>query len=351
MSNRNLYTTIFILTFTILNPLLLRAQADIHFSQFYETAILRNPALTGVFSEDYKFSVLYRNQWSSISNPFQTALVSGESKIKIGHGETPDYFSYGALFYYDKAGSIDSRMIGAYPAINYSKSLGDAHNSYLSAGFTGGIVQHSFDPSKATFNNQYVNNVFSASNPTGENLPNPKLLFYDAGAGINFNSTGGEYNSVTYVLGVSGYHFTQPNYSYYKDNAINLNMRFNVNAALSGRFNDTYSYQLHGNFAMQGAFYEAIVGGLIGWNRISESDLDPLFTIQGGLFYRYGDAVIPTFRLRYKDLAFGLSYDVNISSLNTASSYRGGYEISLVKTGHFFDKNANNGKTLCPNFY
>jgi type IX secretion system PorP/SprF family membrane protein len=347
----NFYKSALTIICTVIFPLLVQAQADLHFSQFYETSILRNPALTGVFSEDYKFSAVYRNQWSSITNPFETAMVSAESKIKVGHGGQSDFFSFGALVYYDKAGSIDSKILGAYPAINYNKSLGDAHNSYLSVGFTGGILQHSYDASKATFNNQYQNNVFNAVNPTGENLPASNLTIYDAGAGINFNSSSGEYNNVTYVIGASGYHFTQPRVSYAKDASINLNMRFNVNAAVSGHFNESYSYQLQGNSAVQGAYYEVIAGGLVGWNRRSENDLDPQFAIYTGLFYRYADAVIPTFKLRYKDLAFGLSYDVNISGLNTASSYRGGYEISLVKTGHFFDKNATNGKPLCPNFY
>jgi len=351
MKISNFYKNALLSLCTIASPVLAIAQADIHFSQFYETSILRNPALTGVFSEDYKFSAVYRNQWSSITNPFETAQVSAETKIKVGH-EHNDFFSFGALVYYDKAGSIDSRILGAYPAINYNKSLGDEHNSFLSVGFTGGYVQHSFDPSKATFNNQYQNNTFNAGNPTGENLPNPKLTLYDVGAGINFNSSSGEYNSITYVIGVSGYHFSQPNTSYYKDAAkINMDMRYNVNAALSGHFNESYSYQLQGNYALQGSYNEIIAGGLIGWNRISENDLDPAFAMYVGLFYRYMDAVIPSFKLKYKDLAFGLSYDVNVSTLSPASSYKGGYEISLIKTGHFRDKNATNGKPLCPNFY
>ena len=41
-------------------PQLAQAQADIHFSQFYETSILRNPSLTGVFSNDFKIGGYYR---------------------------------------------------------------------------------------------------------------------------------------------------------------------------------------------------------------------------------------------------------------------------------------------------
>src|SRR5580693_7822953 len=81
------------------------AQADIHFSQFYETSILRNPALTGVFENDYKVGVYYRNQWSSITNPYNTVLLSAESHVQVKQ-TSEDFFSFGILGYTDKAGSI-----------------------------------------------------------------------------------------------------------------------------------------------------------------------------------------------------------------------------------------------------
>ncbi len=79
------------------------AQADIHFSQFYETSILRNPALTGVFENDYKVGAYFRSQWSSITNPYQTALVSAEYRISVSKASN-DYISFGLLGYTDKAG-------------------------------------------------------------------------------------------------------------------------------------------------------------------------------------------------------------------------------------------------------
>src|SRR3954470_10607656 len=73
---------------------------DIHFSQFYENAILRNPALTGIFSGDYKAGVNYRTQWGSIANPFQTIMASAESRILLSE-EHGDYLSYGLAVSYD----------------------------------------------------------------------------------------------------------------------------------------------------------------------------------------------------------------------------------------------------------
>lgn len=333
----------------IVHPRTARAQADIHFSQFYETSVLRNPALTGVFAEDYKIGALYRNQWSSIANPFQTAMISAEARINVS-SEVNDFVSFGLLAYYDKAGSIDRKILTVYPAVNYNKSLEDEHNSFLSVGFTAGYMQYSFDASKATFNNQYQNNVFNASNPTGEQLPNPHMAIWDMGAGINFNSSAGEYNNVTYILGVSGYHLSRPKDSYYGDPKIYMDMRWNVNAAVSGKINDEYTFELQGNYALQGTFNETIAGGIIAWNK-QTNDTEPAFAISGGLFYRIGDAIIPAVNVKYNDLAIGISYDVNVSGLKAATNMRGGYELTVFKTGLFKDKNANKSKVLCPNFY
>src|SRR5688572_23512921 len=115
---------------------------DIHFSQFYETSILRNPSLIGIFPKDYKISALYRNQWSSISKPFQTALVSAEARVGINQ-DVSDFISFGVLGYYDKAGSIDMQTATLYPAVNYNKVLKEETNTFLSVGFTGGYVQRS----------------------------------------------------------------------------------------------------------------------------------------------------------------------------------------------------------------
>ena len=59
------------------------AAQDLHFSQFYENPILRNPALTGIFSGDYKAGVNYRTQWDDISVPFQTMTATFETRIAV----------------------------------------------------------------------------------------------------------------------------------------------------------------------------------------------------------------------------------------------------------------------------
>lgn len=323
---------------------------DIHFSQFYETAILRNPSLTGIFTGDYKVGVVYRSQWSSISKPYQTAVVSAESRIPM-RGDANDFLSVGLLGYYDRAGSVSLQTTSLYPAINYNKSLSSDRSSFLSVGFAGGFIQRSFDPSKATFDNQYQNGAFDPANSTGESLPDPSFTQWDIGAGVSYNNTVGPDNNINYVLGVSGYHFSTPKYSFDNDRAIHVAMRWNGSAGLNVRVSEKFNYQLHANYMNQGSYNEVIAGGLLGWNKMAPSSSTVLFSIMGGAFYRVGDAVIPVVKVRYETLTFGFSYDATLSKLTDASNLRGGFEITIMQTGLFRDPMFEKSRTLCPHFY
>ena len=324
------------------------AQADIHFSQFYETSILRNPALTGVFADDYKFGLYYRNQWKSITFPYETFLFSAETRFSVSHA-SEDFVSIGVLGFSDKAGSLSQQITTVYPAVNYNKSINPNHNSYLSVGFTFGYIQYSFDPSKATFNSQYMNGTYDPNNPSMENMPKPNMNLWDMGAGVNYNMSMGVDNKATMVLGASAYHFTQPGFSYYKTPEVDLNLRFNANAALGFAMNEDMSMQLHANYARQGTYSEIMAGGLFNWTAAS-MDARPIFGLSFGAFYRYNDAVIPVIKLKYMNWSLGMSYDTNISTLKEASNMQGGLEMTLFVSGQWNNGNAALKKTVCPRF-
>ena len=333
----------------LLSHALVRAQADIHFSQFYETSILRNPALTGVFADDYKLGAYYRNQWSTISNPFQTGLVSAETHAPVSRMNN-DFFSFGLLGYFDEAGSIDQKITSLYLAAGYNKCLNSDHNTFLSVGFTGGYIQYSFDPSKATFNNQFVNGHYDPNAPILETLPNPKFSFFDVGAGINFNTSTGPDNTTTYILGVSGYHFNQANLSYYGIPGLIEEIRWNINGGIGSKISENVNLMIQANYANEGTYTELIGGGLLTWTAVSQG-LQDVFAFSAGLFYRYDDAIIPVVKIKHKNLSVGFSYDVNVSSLKDASDMAGGFEITVFYTGSY--SGANNGvykKTICPRF-
>ena len=322
----------------------LKAQ-DIHFSQFYENAILRNPALTGIFSGDYKAGVNYRTQWGNISNPFQTVMVSAESRIMVNK-ELHDYLSFGACISYDHAGSIDFNSIQITPAVNYNKRLYDGHASYLSVGFAGSYIQRSVDPNKMTLDNQYVNGGYVSSASTGETMAFQQITHYDVSAGVSFNSSAGANNQIVYYIGGAAYHVTKPKEAFNPgENFIRLSAKYTGSAGVNIRLNSLVGLMATANYTNQAPYQETIFGGLLSYRQAIGASR--LVAIHGGCFFRVGDALIPTVKVDYNTYSFTASYDATTSSLKPALSSKGGWEFSVYIRGrykHFMDR------MDCPHF-
>jgi type IX secretion system PorP/SprF family membrane protein len=327
----------------------LRANAqDIHFSQFYENAILRNPALTGIFSGDYKAGVNYRTQWGNISNPFQTVMVSAETRMNVNK-EQNDYLSFGFCTSYDHAGAIDFNSMQITPAINYNKSLNDQHASYLSVGFAASYIQRSVDPSKMTLDNQYIGGSYISTAPTGEHLAFSKISHYDVSAGVSFNSTIGEEAQVVYYIGGAAYHITKPRESFNPNESfIRLNAKYTGNFGLQARLTKEVGISVLANYTNQYPYQETVFGGFVNWrSTLSETKK---FVLYAGCFMRVQDAIIPTFKLDYNTYSFTMSYDVTTSSLKPALSSKGGWEFSLYVRGKYNKRDNFMERLTCPKF-
>lgn len=320
---------------------------DIHFSQFYEASMLRNPALTGLFNGDYRMGVLYRNQWSSISAPFQTGMASAEFKKQIGSSQ--DYLAIAFQGFYDRSGSINLSTMSGSLAMSYNKMLQEEHSTLFSFGLMGGYIQRNYDPSRMTFSDQYLLGYgYDPHNPSGENLPNPKVGQMDFGLGLNLSSNTGADNQNNYRIGLGVYHLTRPETNFYNQYVgIKQELRWNLNMSGNWILDDYWSAQVQANFMLQGQYKEFIAGGLVGYKKDDPNGLNTL-VYYGGLLYRVGDALIPVVKIDYNDLTFGFSYDMNISKLRTASNLRGGFEVSIIKTGLFGDPNKGMSSMVCP---
>ena len=72
-----------------------------------------------------------------------------------------------------------------------------------------------------------------------------------------------------------------------------------------------------------------------------------LFSLGGGIFYRWNDAIIADVFFDWQNLRLGVSYDINVSSFRVATHGRGALEISLSYT--FRKKSVTRtGKEPCP---
>lgn len=315
----------------------LKAQ-DIHFSQFFETPLWRNPSLAGIYKGDIRVQAVYRDQWNSVTNAYKTGSLNAEVKLPIG--KSNDFITTGLQVLYDKAGTIGWTSTHVLPVLNYHKSLNNEKNQYLSLGFMGGIVQRRFDPSKVTTNSQYDNGGL------GENFSNTKYNYADGSVGLSYNSTLGENVNNNFFVGVAYHHFNKPDNSFYQNTGIVLQPKLVLSSGFRFGVSDYAYMTIQADHSIQGGFNETIGGVMYGLKIGTDSD-DPAYTIHAGGLMRWNDAIIPVVKLDYDPFSVALSYDVNISKLKPSSYGRGGFEISVSFTG--FRKNKGE-YLLCPRF-
>jgi type IX secretion system PorP/SprF family membrane protein len=319
---------------------------DIHFSQFFEAPLLRNPALAGIFTGDIRVQGVYRDQWNSFTNAYRTGSLNGEYRMPVGKGD--DFMTIGLQMLFDKAGTVGLTTTHLLPAVNYHKSLSDERPMYLSVGFMGGMIRKSIDISKMTTDEQYLGG-FNPGLSTGETVPASGYYTWDASTGISFNSAIGANHKNTVFAGLAYHHVNRPRNSFYRNVNIELKPKF----VISGGFRlvmDEYSFfTIQADHSSQGPYRETIAGAMYGYN-LGPDPENAEYKIHLGAFLRWEDAVIPVIKLERAPVAISLSYDVNVSRLKTASQGMGGIELSLSYIGFVKRDNSSKYKMLCPRF-
>ena len=324
----------------------LQAQ-DIHFSQFFEAPLLRNPSLAGIYEGDIRVQGVYRDQWNSFTNAYRTGSFNAEYKMPIGKGD--DFITAGMQLMFDKAGTVGLTSTHILPAFNYHKSLSGEKTMYLSLGFMAGMVQKSIDYSKMTTDNQYGGGGYDPTAPNGEYFPNANLNYFDGSFGLSFNTTFGKGQANTLFVGGAYHHVNTPNNSFYRNPGIELNPKYVFSAGVRFHLGDVTYFTLQADQSLQGPFSETIGGAMYSYKLGPDPD-DPDYTLHVGAFLRWKDALIPVLKLDMQPVSIAVSYDVNVSQLKTASMSRGGFELSLTYIGFLDRYNTTRDKVLCPKF-
>jgi len=320
---------------------------DIHFSQFFETPLLRNPALAGLFTGDVRIQAVHRTQWQSITVPYQTSSLNGEYKIPVGKGE--DFLTIGGQILSDKAGTVAMTSTQVLPAANYHKSLSKDRNMYISLGFMGGYVQRRLDRSKVTTNSQFDGTNYNEGLADGENFTNTSYSYFDGSVGMSFTSQMGDNVDNNIFVGAAYHHFNKPTkLSFFSDNNVSLLPKMVYSGGV--RLNASeYSYvTFQADYVQQGPHNETI-GGVMYSYKLDDSE-DPKYLIHAGGFLRVKDAFIPVAKIEMRPLAISISYDANISQLSAATRGRGGFEMAISYQKYLNRDNSSRDAVRCPRF-
>ncbi len=301
-----------------------RAQ-DIHFSQYYFSPLSLNPANTGNFLGDYRVAMNYRSQWRDIQKAYKTTSLSGEANIYPANQQT----SIGLYFLNDKSGgNLIVNKIFLSGAIHKKISGINLH-----LGVQPGIVLKSIDFNAHTFPNQlnWDKGQFDNGLPNNETYTSQKTNYFDLNAGAGASARVGKFEGGLYF---AMFHLTKPKETFYaSNNKLPMRKLFNLDAKYY--LNEKITLNLYSMMAATTKASDWVTGFNVEYNL----NKTPFFTnaVFLGFMWRDGvkrvsDAGIITGGLKYKNYTAGVSYDINISKLHTATAYRGALEFALIYT-------------------
>lgn len=296
------------------------AQAqDFHLSQYDAPPMFLNPAMTGMFDGKFRIEAHYRTQWAAVATkPFVTTGLSFDMPIKK--------FGIGAQIMNYRAGAGQFNVLSALVSFAYDVVFDKKNNHHLALGVQGGIVYKSFNVNKLTFGNQYTSlngGDFDMNLPTGEVIANTTILTHDINAGALYYFAK-ENVRINPFIGVSAFHLTQPQESFYdKDNK--LPIRYYVHGGLKINLSEKVQLLPKGIYMHEVNDNEYTATLLLHYF-MKDADTYLIF----GPTWRSKDAGIIEAGICKGSYTCRVSYDINTSSLNTVSNYRGGFEISFT---------------------
>lgn len=299
---------------------------DPHFSQFFASPLTLNPAFTGKFSGLWRLAANHRDQWPSIPKAYVTTTASVDFPIMKKSIPENDVFGIGISGLTDASGNSALKLNYGSISASYHKALDDAGFNTIGIGFQGTYASTTIDASKLVFEDMLRQNGFTGV--TADILTNGNNQnYFDLNAGLLFSGSTNGYNN--YYVGASMYHINRPRFNF-KDKNWYLSGRLTLHGG--GSFPMSDAMTLHTSFIQQfqNKASETVLGMAMGFNVGNNIDNTNPTTLFAGSWMRFNDAVIPYLGLEFGGLRIGASYDVNVSSLKSATISRGGTEFSII---------------------
>jgi len=283
---------------------------DPHFSQISRIPAYYNPSAAGHGIEHVRLTMLYRNQWAGLPNAFKTqALFFDKQVSRVG---------LGANIVNNSTGESGIRQLMINGNISYRFDFGKHH---LATGIQIGLLQKSFDPSKMTFDDQYVpDQGFNPANPTAETFSYTKTNRPDLGTGFLWTYGSAEKDNFLPYIGASVQHLIQPKETFIIDeNKVPVKISFQVGTGI--KLNDEIVLSPVAMYNQQQFAKELMVGSIV---KLKMEDRN---ATEAGVFYRNKDAFTIYAGYQWNNFMTGISYDVNTSQL---AGTRGALELTLT---------------------
>ena len=288
---------------------------DAHYSMLDLDPMLFNPAYAGFFDGTARFGAIYRNQWASVSTPFQTLSATAELAL-MRHRRRPGGLNAGLWLTADRAGTLSYGSTAAAAVVSYYAAIDRAANHMISVAVEGGVGQSGF----STDDIQLADGA--------EDFRRTRALYPTLGAGAAWfwQATDQFYTKLAVTLR----NINQPDISYTGISDVRLSRRLGLYSRSEYRFGGNWGLLPVVGFQHQQRYSELLYGCDARWY-VRETQPDYL-AVSAGLLGRHGDAAAVNVAVMWRAWTFALSYDANLSRLASASHTLGAFEVGVLYT-------------------
>ncbi len=291
---------------------------DVVFTQFNQSPLTLNPALTGVFDGEARVVGNYRNQWSSIlgGDAYNAFSFSVDKRFAIGNG----YLDVGLVGHTDRSGELNLGTKQVKTSLSYIIHLGKSENSshYLSIGQDIGISQRE---------------MFGSGLEVQNFIDSDHL---DLTTGLNWISQLKGRNR--FNIGIAVHHVNKTKFEFPNDFQEVLSRRLSLHGGGEIELSEIISLTPMFLFNRQGDFNDLYFG--LGLRKYFSEDLNSSYFeigVLGGARSSRNNVSSTIVKVRHKQFMIGLSFDLTTSELAQAGSFDGGLELSL---GYTFGRSA-----------
>src|SRR5215211_917650 len=303
---------------------------DPSFSQFFSSPLNINPALTANINADWRLISNLRDQWIGPASPYMTGSISFDRKImqnKMAGVEEGNVIGVGGMLMFDHAMAGVAKSVWASLNLSYQIKLIDADVKHkLGIGFGAIYGRRHVDFSRLDFEEQFTGYGFNVNLPTGEAALSNMKPYFSASAGLTYSISSEQSN---FDFGVAAFHFNKPKQTFLENENQILAMRKVAHANFETFLNERTVLNLNGIYQFQDQAKYFSVGGAFGYYLQDENES----MINVGVWYWSKNAIVPYVGLSYKDMQFGVSYDLTVSKLNQATRKPNTFEVSIILRG------------------
>jgi len=288
---------------------------DIHFSHPNFFGSYYNPAEISFSEYEYNFALGNRQQWRSISTPFNTLYFATSKKI-FNQKQTNELLTTGFYINYDKAGDTELGILQFNIPVSFPVFQNKMKTVCVSAGMTLGYARNNINKSKILTNQQITQ-------PGSDNtvIDIEYFSIWNISAGLfGFYKIGKNKINISYSVS----NINEPKLSFTTNKSI-LNRRTYFQCSDNIKISNNFDLSPFFVLSFQQHFREYYLGTLYSLYLTSKS----IQKISIGSAYRFKDAMNVIMEIRYQKTDFFVIYDFNTSTLKEASNFRGGIELGL----------------------